>query len=501
MSIRKNKLYQWSIGVGSVIGGDFFGWTAILKGGISNAIISFILMSLLYFSLAKSISSLCNISRQKGAAHCFVDDGMGKISGIICAALETAKLMFVICAVSIGIASYVNVVDNAPVYFQMIFYIVLYFSFCLLNMFGSSVSGFIQTIITSCCLILLLFYWISISTTFNFIKYAYTSTISESDIYSFASSFPFCAWLLLGFEELPIVISNSNERDLQSMDMNKSSLKTYAILNDPSTNDDTDKNSSDGILISFITVCISGFLTLFLGASCVPGLEEISHSNSPLVSGIAAVYGSESPITSATRALVVVALASPFYSFILYASHHLQLLSHQKLLSVPVPIGCCHLPSPIVCSLTAIAVVGSAFSLLLTQYCGLEASANILISAVLLPAMLSYAMQLQALLLLQRRTAADGWDNDPLLGRDSALGTPDEAISPAEVRMAQLLCAAVVCCLLLSAAQDQALATGVVLTAASVTVLSAVMICSSDAAAEAVAAPAGSTLAPLPCDS
>jgi amino acid transporter len=200
----------WAVGVGSVIGGDFFGWSYLLSSGIGSSLISLVLTMFMYYYMSRAVASLASIVTKPGGADVFVAEGMGLNWGFVTAALETAKILLCTCAINNGAVSYFQATVNlggdsgVGVYLS---YIALFAVFCYLNLLGAKYSGNFQICVTVFSLAVLVFYWSSVCDTIDFSRYATGSSSGwfVDGISGFLSSQPFASWLFLGFEELPLV--------------------------------------------------------------------------------------------------------------------------------------------------------------------------------------------------------------------------------------------------------------------------------------------------------
>jgi ethanolamine permease len=83
----------WAIGVGSVLGGDFFGWQFVTYGGMSSAVISVIIAALFYWLYAGAITELAARYRTTGGAFDFVRRALGEKLATVMAILELLKLI------------------------------------------------------------------------------------------------------------------------------------------------------------------------------------------------------------------------------------------------------------------------------------------------------------------------------------------------------------------------------------------------------------------------
>jgi ethanolamine permease len=102
----------WAVGVGSVIGGDFFGWSYLLSSGIGSSLISLVLTMFMYYYMSRAVASLASIVTKPGGADVFVAEGMGLNWGFVTAALETAKILLCTCAINNGAVSYFQATVN-----------------------------------------------------------------------------------------------------------------------------------------------------------------------------------------------------------------------------------------------------------------------------------------------------------------------------------------------------------------------------------------------------
>jgi amino acid transporter len=359
----------WAVGVGSVIGGDFFGWSYLLSSGIGSSLISLFLTMCMYYFLAKCVSSLNALVAKPGGADVFVAEGLGTHAGLVTAALETAKILLCTCAINNGAVSYlqatVDLGDGIGIYMS---YIGLFALFCYLNLWGAKYSGGFQIMVTVFSLSVLVFYWSSVCSTIDFNKFAIGSSSGwfVDGISGFLMSQPFASWLFLGFEELPLVAkSMADEEDLEvptmvqlaalndnvgpgsvisssyneSFVLPKSEAASVSAIIDNRSNTCNQLSASSqqnsettAMLLSFVTIAVAGTLTTLLGASSNPGAHILSTAASPLVDGVKGVYGNGSWVVKMLNFLVIVALVTPFNAFLLFSAHHLSLLSLNNML-------------------------------------------------------------------------------------------------------------------------------------------------------------------------
>lgn len=295
-------LRLWSLGVGSVIGGDFFGWNSSLRGGFGAGLLSISWAVVLYFLVARCIARLCALLPNSQGTCAFVTIGMGPQFGPAVAACEIVKLLWVLCAIGFGIVEYFLAVVHIPHTVQFVLFAVLLSGFCCLGLVGVKSLGNSQVFATVSCLVILMFYWVSVSTQLDFQKNA----VPEGEWFRswdrVLESLPFGAWFFLGFEEIPLLVPPSLTAETRANVLEK------------------------GLLYSFTTVMSSCILTYCLASGSGPGVAALRSEEAPLVEGIKSVYGDDSRVVTVFAVLSVLSLLAPFCSFFLYCIYHVQVL-------------------------------------------------------------------------------------------------------------------------------------------------------------------------------
>ena len=308
-------LRLWSLGVGSVIGGDFFGWNSCLRGGFGAGILSVVWAAVLYSLLARCVGRLCALLPKSQGSYSFVNVGLGPRYSVVVAACETVKLFWVLSALGFGIVEYFFKVVHISHSWQYGLYMFLVLCFCCLGLGGVKNLGNGQFIVTVSCLAILMFYWISAVEHFNFRKYAIPGDEWFRSWDRVLESLPFGAWFFIGFEELPLLAPHS-----------MGAKKRAKVL-------------WRGLLLSFFTVMSSCILTFTIASGSNPGVSTLRSEEAPLLEGMEIAYGDDSKGTTSFAVLSVLALLAPFCSFFLYCTYHLQVPSFLHLISLlPVEI-------------------------------------------------------------------------------------------------------------------------------------------------------------------
>jgi hypothetical protein len=268
----------------------------VLKCGIGGAIIATVIMGYVFSILARTVAAFSRYVPGGGNAVRFVRLGLGQRAADITSSMEVIKLLCVICALILGIVSYLAALAEFSHIYYYAVYAALFSSLITYSSLGTTFSGVVQIAFTSACLALLLFYWISAGTIFSFSRYAQEDSKAFENASNFLLSFPYACWFFLGFEELPTVAGASAD---------KNTLTTASAL-------------------CFFTVLASGLFTLILAASAYPGITDLKNEGAPLIPGLEHVYGENSWIVGLFSSLSILALLNPLFSFVLYSGHQIQ---------------------------------------------------------------------------------------------------------------------------------------------------------------------------------
>ena len=107
----------WSMGVGAVISGNYFGWNMGLKhAGFWGMAAATILMAVMYVCMVFSIAELSAALPHAGGFYSFVRNALGPTAGFICGMTDTIEYILSPAVIVIGIGGYLNtlIYGNAP---------------------------------------------------------------------------------------------------------------------------------------------------------------------------------------------------------------------------------------------------------------------------------------------------------------------------------------------------------------------------------------------------
>lgn len=360
----------WAIGVGSVLGGDFFGWQFVTYGGMLSAIISVLIAALFYWLYAGAITELAARYRTTGGAFDFVRRALGEKPATIMAILELLKLILANAALALAISSYL-VQAGMPKFLQILCWLTTYGSFTFLDSIGVRHSATAQIIATSLCLLILFFYCISALTKFDINNITSPKDLSRDGLFGFFKGFPFALQFFDGFEETPL-------------------LMEYA--------------ENPGVVIpksvrySYISVTVVAFAILFCGCGITP-LDELLQSEAPLMDGIDLVFG-RGPLSDVIAICIVLGLLVNFFAFVLFCSQQVQAIAQAGHLPASLAYRHPEHGAPILASIASSCVgvlLCMGFSALFDE----SQAQNTLVTAALMPAVLGYFLLLECIVAIR----------------------------------------------------------------------------------------------------
>lgn len=361
----------WAIGVGSALGGDFFGWQFILYGGFVPALFGVIFTGLFYWLYSTVMMELAARYRSSGGSFEFVRNAIGGKASIVMAILGLLKLILANSANALAISSYLVQAGMSP-NFRALCWVCTYGLFTFLDCVGVKESATIQVCITAFCVLILIFYCLSSLTAFD--ANHITSSVTNGGFQGFMKGLPFSLQFFDGFEEVPLLMGYTN---------------------------DPEKTIPKGLLCSYITIAILAFMILVCGSG-VSSNSALLESDAPLMLGFNKVYGNGSAFSDTIAYLIVIGLIVNFFAFILFVSQQIQAVAQvgflPNLLRYRHPVH----EAPVYAS-----IAGSVFGVLLTAsfafVFGDDAAQNTLVTAALMPAALGYILVLECIIRIRQR--------------------------------------------------------------------------------------------------
>jgi ethanolamine permease len=377
----------WALGVAAVISGDFSGWNFGLDvGGFGGLLLATVIITIMYVGLCYSIAEMSPALPHTGGAYSFSRSAMGPWGGFITGLAENVEYVVTTAVVGTFAAAYARPVFAELFNFdqdEMVWLIIFYVIFVGLNILGIEATMRFSIFICFLSLAVLAIYFvISIA---HFDASLLTDIEPEAGgtpflpfgIGGIFAALPFAIWFYLAIEELPLAAEESM---------------------DPAR--DVPRATMWGLW----TLVITGVLVLFLNTG-VTGAEAIRLSGEPLLDGFRVILGSETGAALLGLAALSGLIAS-FHTIIYAYGRNIFSLSRAGYFPKWMSITHGTRKTPWVALLLG-AVIGILLALLLRWAGGQDSAFASTVSGALLNmavfgAVISYAMQCVAFVLLRR---------------------------------------------------------------------------------------------------
>jgi ethanolamine permease len=388
----------WALGVGAVISGDFSGWNlGVGQAGFGGFLVAVVVITVMYVGLCYSIAEMSPALPHTGGAYSFGRSAMGPWGGFVTGLSENMEYVITTAVVCYFAAAYLQNIFGTPDAIQPVWWLGLYLVFVGLNVFGVEESLKFVVFITLVALAILAVFYVSAIPLFEWDKLwnippePGQSTFLPTGWLGVGAALPFAIWLYLAIEQLPLAAEESHD---PKRDMPKGLLWGLATL------------IVTGVLVTFLNMGIGGGAAFFG-----------SETEEPLLEGLKLTIG----VTNA-KVLGLVAVAGLIASFhaIIYAfGRNIYSLSRAGYFPHWMSVTHGRRKTPWVAL-----VVGSAigYGVLLLLYfidpTGSGAFGGVILNMAVFGAVIAYAMQMVAFIVLRKRY--------PQIARPyrSPLGTP-----------------------------------------------------------------------------
>lgn len=401
----------WAIGVGSALGGDYFGWQFCLYGGFGSAFISVLYCGIFYWLYAGAITELAARYRSSGGSFDFVERALGKRYAALMGVLGLLKLVLANCAVALAVSSYM-VSGGMPTFLQAFCWIGMYSVFTFLDCSGIHQSANVQIGGTILCVSILILYSVSCFTKFS-VSNILSTNLYEDGMMGFLKGLPFALQFYDGFEEVPLLIGYTKNPE---------------------------RTIPRAIFLCYVTVAIIAFMILISGSGASP-ISTILNSEAPLMVGIDAVYGDGTIISDTIAYVIVIGLIVNFFSFTVFTSQQVCAIAEAGQLPSFLKYRHPKHNAPIAASITS-ACVGIFITACFALLFGEDGAQNTLVTATLMPAVLGYMLLLECIVEVRKSIDSNkikityqdeikiGFEPGPLTFTYGTLGA----------RLAQLMC-------------------------------------------------------------
>eukprot|EP01100_Stratorugosa_tubuloviscum_P000531 TRINITY_DN1118_c1_g1_i4.p1 TRINITY_DN1118_c1_g1~~TRINITY_DN1118_c1_g1_i4.p1 ORF type:complete len:161 (-),score=48.52 TRINITY_DN1118_c1_g1_i4:35-517(-) len=116
LKVKANAFYVWSLGVGAVIGGDFFSWNFGLEKGFGSFLIATIVITIMYWCFVLSLSEMASALPFSGGAYGYARATMGKTVGYCVGIAESTEYIFTVASVAVAIGGFSFIFFSFSIY-------------------------------------------------------------------------------------------------------------------------------------------------------------------------------------------------------------------------------------------------------------------------------------------------------------------------------------------------------------------------------------------------
>lgn len=257
----------WSIIVGMVISGMYFGWNYALRYtspvGFAIAVVIVTVFYLTFiFSFAEMSSSIPNA----GASEEYAGRTMGRFGGYIAGFSSIVEYLFAVPAIALSIGAYIHFI--VPAIPAVAAAVVFYLAFIVINLFNVNLAASVELIITIIAIAgVALFIAVGI-TKVNPANF-FSGNLSKGGLAGIFAAIPFAIWFYLGVEGGAVAAEECKNPK---------------------------KQIPKAFIAGILTLVIMALLTLFVTVG-VSDITKINSVDSPLPSAMAFAFGSNSIIS------------------------------------------------------------------------------------------------------------------------------------------------------------------------------------------------------------
>ncbi len=287
----------WSLGVGAVISGDYFGWNfGLTAGGVVGLGIATGLMAIMYICMVYCVAELSTAMPHAGGFYAYTRAAFGPWGGFLQGVLDTIEYVLTPAVIVVGIGQYLDALfPGVPPY---AWWIGAYTISIGINILDTKLTLRVGLVLTMLAMLVLAAFYTGALTTgafrwealFTIAPTAGHSTILPNGWYGVFMAIPYAIWFFLAIEEVPLASEEAS---------------------------DVARDMPRALIYGIATLLVLAFCTLVLNAGIGPGAEAIGRSQAPLIDGFQAILGTG----ATTRVLSLIALSGLAASFhtIIYA--------------------------------------------------------------------------------------------------------------------------------------------------------------------------------------
>ncbi|HEX2985364.1 MAG TPA: ethanolamine permease [Caproiciproducens sp.] len=267
LSKSLSTVQLWSIVVGMVISGMYFGWNYALKyTSPMGFVIAVVVVTVFYLTFIFSFAEMSTAIPNAGASQEYAKRTMGKFGGYIAGFSCIVEYLFAVPAIALSIGAYINFL--VPAIPTVVAAVLFYLIFVVVNLLNISLAASVELIITIVAIVGIILYvgvgMFKVNPA-NFVK----SSVPTGGISGIFSTIPFAIWFYLGVEGGAVAAEECKHPK---------------------------KQIPKAFLGGVLTLVVMALLTLFVTVG-ISDVTKISSVDSPLPSALAMAFGSGSIIS------------------------------------------------------------------------------------------------------------------------------------------------------------------------------------------------------------
>ncbi|MGA3602013.1 ethanolamine permease [Lysinibacillus agricola] len=309
MSSNKNEIivlkkaltpiHLWSIGVGIVISGNYFGWNFGLgQSGYLGMLIATLFMAIMYLTMTLGISELSTMLPYAGGPYSFARRAMGRYIGFITGVGVVLQYVIAAPIIAIGIGGYISFLFPAvPTVVAAAF---MYALFMGVHIIGIKEYATIEMVLVFIALgLLVLMYFVGLPQIHVEHLFPENGDFVPGGFKGVWSALPYAMWLFLAIEMLPML--SEETRDVQ-------------------------KDMPKGLISGMVTLLVLSILTTTVAIG-LAGIDVMTVAEDPLPAAIAAAFGNTYWLAQILASVGLVGLIASFSGVILAYSRQVYALS------------------------------------------------------------------------------------------------------------------------------------------------------------------------------
>ncbi|MCP1143962.1 ethanolamine permease [Lysinibacillus endophyticus] len=292
-------IHLWTIGVGIVISGNYFGWNfGLLESGYLGMVIATVVMAIMYLTMTLGIAELSTALPYAGGPYSFARRAMGKYFGFITGVGVVLQYVIAAPIIAIGIGGYISFLF--PSVSTVMAAAIMYILFMIIHIIGIKEYATIEMILVFIALgLLVLMYFVGLPQIQLDNLFPDDYALIPGGFAGVWSALPFAMWLFLAIEMLPML--SEETRDVQ-------------------------KDMPKGLISGMITLLILSLLTTTVAIG-LAGIDIMAVAEDPLPAALAATFGDTYWLAQILASIGLVGLIASFSGVILAYSRQVYALS------------------------------------------------------------------------------------------------------------------------------------------------------------------------------